>query len=89
MYQSIHNFVTARGNIRGVPISYVIRKDTSSPEESENRDVQIIDQASLVGKMFTIYSRKVLYILKELTFGTDSETWIKGIKCNRKSMQEL
>ena len=70
-------------------LSYVIRKDTSIPKDSENRDVQIIYKASLVGKMFTRDSRKVLDILKELTLGTDAETWIKGLKCGRKAMQEL
>ena len=34
-------------------------------------------------------SRKVLNILKELTLGTDTETRIKGLKCSRKSTQEL
>ena len=73
----------SRKNSRGVPLSYVIRKDTSSPEDSENRDVQIIYQASIVGKMFTRDSRKVIDILKELTLGTDAETWIKGLKCGK------
>ena len=52
-------------------------------------DVQIIHQESLVGNMFTIDSRKVLDIIKDLTLGTDSKTWIKGLKCGRKVMQEL
>ena len=63
------------------PLSYFIRKDTSSPKDSENRDVKIIYQASLVGKIITRESRKVIDILKEPTLVTDSETWIKGIKC--------
>ena len=70
-----------------MPLSYVIRKDTSSPKDSENRDVKIIYQANLVGKMFTRDSRKVLDILNELNLGTDAETWIKGLKCGRKEMQ--
>ena len=52
----------------------------SSPEDIENRDVQIIYQASLVRNMFTRDSSKVIDILKELTLGTDAETWIKGLK---------
>ena len=79
----------SRENSRGVPLSYVIRNDTSSPEDIENRDVQIIYQTSLVRNMFTRDSSKVIDILKELTLGTDAETWIKGLKCVRKSMQEL
>ena len=79
----------SRENSRGVPLSYIIINDTSIPEDSENRDVQIIYQAILVGNMFTRDSRKVLDVLKELTLGTDAETWIKGLNCGRKSMQEL
>ena len=86
---SIYIYFTPRENSHGVPLSYVIRKDMSIPEDSENRDVQIIYQASLVGNMFTRDSRKVLDILKEMTLGTNDETWIKGLKCGRKAMQEL
>ena len=72
-----------------MPLSQYIRKYTPSPEYSKNRDVQIIHQASLVRNMFTRDSGKVLDILKELTLGTNDETLIKGIKCDRKAMQEL
>ena len=48
--------------------------------------MKIIYQASLVNNMFTRDSRKVLDIIKELTLGTDTETWIKDIKCGRKVM---
>ena len=40
-------------------------------------------------KMLKRDSKKVLYILKELTIGTDAETWIKGLKCGRDYTQEL
>ena len=86
--QHIKNF-TSMKNSRGVPLSYFIIKDMSSPKYSEKRYVQIIYQASLDGNMFTRDSRKVLDILKEMTLGTDSETWIKGLKCIRKAIQEL
>ena len=66
-----------------MPLYYVIRKDTSGPKDSKNRDVKIIYQASLVGDMFTRDSRKFLDIIKELTVGTDAETWIKGVNCGR------
>ena len=72
-----------------VPLSYVIIKDTTSPDEDENRDVQIIHQARLVENVFTRDSRKALDILKELTIGTDEETCIRGLKCGRNSMKEL
>ena len=61
----------------------------SSPNKSEIRDVQIIYQESLVRNMFTRDSREVLDILKELTLGNDTETWMKGLKCGIKEMQEL
>ena len=86
---SIYNYLVSRKNSRGVPLSYVTRKDTSSPEDSEKRDVQIIYQSSLVKNMFTRDSKKVFEIIKEPTLGNDAEKWIKGLKCGRKSMQEL
>ena len=76
----IYNYFASRKNSCGVLLTYVIRKDTSSPEDSEKRDAQIIYQASLVGNMFTRDSRKILDIIKELTLGTDAKTWIKGLK---------
>ena len=72
-----------------MPLSYVIIKDTTSPDEDENRDVQIIHQARLVENVFTRDSRKALDILKELTIGTAEETCIRGLKCGRNSMKEL
>ena len=39
--------------------------------------------------MFTRKSRKIINILKELTLGVDDKTCINGLKCGRKSMQEL
>ena len=59
------------------------------PKDIEHRDVKIIYQEILVRNMFNRDSRKVIKIIKELKVGTDNETWIKGIKCGRKAMQEL
>ena len=39
--------------------------------------------------MFTRDSSKAIGILKELTFGIDAATWIKGLNCGRKSMQHI
>ena len=60
-----------------------------APKTVKNRDVKIIYQAILVGNMFTREPKKVLDNLKELTLETEAETWIKGLKCDRKAMQEL
>ena len=70
-------------------LSYVVINYTPVPKDSEKRDVQIIYQSSLVGNIFTRDSSKFLDILKELTLGNDTETWIKVLKCSRNSMQEL
>ena len=72
-----------------VPLSYVIIEDTPGPKKSKNRDAKTIYQESIVMNKFNKDSRKVLYIFKELTLGTDAETWIKGTKCVRKAMQEI
>ena len=58
-----------------------------STKDSENRNVQIIYQESLVVDIFIRDSRKVLDIIKELTLGTDAEIWIKVLKCDIKAVQ--
>ena len=50
---SIYNYFASRKNGCCVPLSYFIRKDTSSPKDSIDRDVQIIYEASIFGDMFT------------------------------------
>ena len=85
----INKYFSQRKKIRVVPLSYVIRKYTPSPEDRENRNLQIIHQASLVRNRFKRESKKVFDILKELNLGTDAETWIRVLKCGIKSMQEL
>ena len=39
--------------------------------------------------MFMRDSSKLFGVLKNLTLGTYSKTWIKGLKCDRKVTQEL
>ena len=51
--------------------------------------MQITHQASIVGNIFIRDSSKVIDVLKELTLGNQSKTLIKGIKCGRKSTQEI
>ena len=79
----IYKYFTTRKKSHGVPLSYVIRKDTPSLEYIENRDVKIIYKESLSGNMFTGDSQKVLNITKELTLENYAETWIKDLKCGR------
>ena len=70
----MYNYFSSQKNSRSVTLSYSIRKNTSSTEDSENRDVIIIQKASFIGNMFTIDSRKVFNILKELTLDANVET---------------
>ena len=81
---SIYNYLSSRKNSRCVSLSYATRKYTPSTDDGENRDVMIIHQASLLGNMFIRYSMKEIDILKELTLITDTETWIKGLKCRKR-----
>ena len=48
----IYNYFVSRKNSRGFILSNIIRKDMPSTKDSENRNVQIIYQESLVGNMF-------------------------------------
>ena len=67
-------------NSRGVTLFHVIRKYMLSPKDSENRDVLIIYQESILGKFFTRDATKIIGILKELTLGTDVDKYIQGLK---------
>ena len=89
MGDSIYKYFVSRKTSRGVTLSYLIKNYTPSPEDSENRYVQIIYRVIIVGSMFTIESRKVIAIIKELTLVTDADTWIKYPTCVIKTMQEL
>ena len=83
-----YNYFSSRKISHGVTPSYVIIKYTPSTDKGYNRDVQIIHQSSIIGNMFIKDSRKVLNIPKKLILGTDAKTWIKGLKCVRKAIQE-
>ena len=85
----IYKYFESRKKSRDVTLSYITRKYTSSPKDSAKRDGEIIYQEILVKNMFTRVSRIVLDIIKELNLGTDAETWINGLKCGSKAMQEL
>ena len=72
-----------------MPLSYVIRKGTPNNKDRKIMDVQIIHQESFLENMFTIDPRKVINILKELTFGTHTKKLINELKCVRKAMQDI
>ena len=67
-------------------------KDTVDPCDKDyepTRDSQIIHNETLEGNMFIRESNKILGNLREIIIGTDSEIWIKGIKCVRNAIQKL
>ena len=89
--ESIITYFSAIKNSRGIPLSYVIRKENEDISEvtADIRDQEMINNASLAGPMFIRDSKRILTILKELTIGTDAETWMKGKKCGRLAMEAL
>ena len=89
--ESIITYFSAIKNSRGIPLSYIIKKEDENISEitADIRDQEMIKNASLEGPMFVRDSKRVLTILKELTIGTDAETWMKGKKCGRLAMKAL
>lgn len=86
--KSVYTYLLSIKNGRGVPLAYVIRKD-SLYHELDDRLARIIRNASVTGAMFRNDSQKVLTLLKSLTNGTDAENWMKGTSCGRVAMQSL
>ena len=89
--ESVHMYFDSIKNLKGVPLSYVIRKDlpagTTLP--SLERKDQIIYSAPLNGYLFDKDTKTVLNIISEACLGTDAESWIKNVKCGRAAMEAL
>jgi hypothetical protein len=86
--KSVYNYFGAKLNARGVPMSYVIRKD-EVPQDMEERTMELIYNASLAGAQFRRDSAEVLAFLKSLVIGTEAENWIGNAKCGRVLMSNL
>jgi len=88
--EAIYNYFGSYTNSRGIPYEYVIRKDPNPIDPSmRERDNIVIYNATLVGSMFKRDSKHVLQILRELTNGTQAETWMKKKTCGRLAMIAL
>ncbi len=89
--ESVYMYFDSLLNLRGVPLVYVIRKDTppGTDKNTFSRKDQIIHNSPLQGFVFDMDTKTVLSVLKECTLGTEAETWIKNIKCGRVAMQAL
>jgi hypothetical protein len=84
--KSVYTYLLSMKNSLGVPLAYVVRKD-SMYLELDKRTTLVIRNASLEGAVFRSDSMKVLSLLKSLMTGTDDENWMKGKTCGRLAMQ--
>ena len=66
-----------------VPLAYDIRNTPDPSGIVMDREQDIIQNAPLQGKMFSLDTKKFLVILKELTVDTNAETWMKGKLCGQ------
>ena len=75
----------------GAPLSYVIRKDLPVGMIWDNLDAmqQRVHTPPVNGFAFSIDSKNVLTLIKELCLSTEAEVWVKNIKCGRAAMIAL
>ena len=86
--ESVYLYFDSIYNLRGVPLSYVIRKATPTTRALSRKE-QIIYNGALHGFVFDMDSKSVLSVIKECTLDTEAETWIRNIRCGRAAMQAL
>ena len=76
--EAVYNYFAAIKNSHMIPLSYVIRKEPNPIAAAQLDDSDhIVYNASLQGAMFKRYSKRVLGVLRELTIGSQAETWMK------------
>jgi len=87
VYLNINSIISTSG----APLSYVVRKDLADGTDWNKLDrrTQQIHTAALEGFIFTIDSKRVLTLLKELCLDTEAESWFKNAKCGREAMRAL
>ena len=88
--ESVYNYFSGTKNTKGIPYSYVIRKEPCPiPAVAMSNEEEKIYHATLAGNLFNRDNRHVFQILKELTVGTEAETWTKKKKGGREVMLAL
>ena len=88
--EAVYNYFAAIKNSHRIPLSYVIRKEPNPIEDVKMDDSDhIVYNASLQGAMFKRDSKRVLGVLRELTIGSQADTWMKGKRCGREAMKAL
>ena len=86
----VYNYFVAIKNSHRIPLSYVIRKEPNPIADVQMDDSDhIVYNASLQGAMFKRDSTRVLGVLRELTIGSQADTWMKGKRCSREAMKAL
>ena len=88
--EALENYLSSIKNIKGIPMSYVIREDPPTiPAAQMDREQEIIYNASLTDSMFKRDNKHIEQLLKELIVGTDAEHWARGKKGARDIMIAL
>lgn len=89
--ESLYLYLDSIKNQKGIPMSYVIRKDlpVGTVLGTLSRNDQIIYNAKLSGPIFDNDSKNVLSVIKESVMNTNGDQWIKRAKCGRKAMQAM
>ena len=88
---SVYRYFDSVYNVRGLPLSYVIRKDLAAGTQIStlDRHDQLVHTAAIEGFFFDMDNRVVLDVIKECVLDTAAETWIKNLKCGRTAMKAL
>ena len=86
---SVYMYFDSVKNLKGVPISYVIRKGPTVGQFMQSRKEQIINNAPLTGYLYEKDNATVGNIIKEVCLGTEAESWIKNIVGGREAMRAL
>jgi len=89
--ESVYLYLDSIISKSGGPLSYVVRKALADGMDWNELDrrTQQIHTAALEGFIFTIDSKRVLTLLKELCLDTEAEFWFKNATCGREAMRAL
>ena len=76
-------------NTRDVPLRYVVKKDYMVDVDDITSEEEILYKAIPNIPMFHQDSKYIIFLIKDITFRTSGEAWIKQVKRVRVSMQNL
>jgi len=92
--RSVYNYLSGKYNLRGIPLSYVIRRETAEAvfdaiEYTVDPESCRVKAAPLKGASFRKDNQDVLKLLKSLCQGTESWKWMETAKGGRAAMIAL